>query len=84
MGYDSEGKHVLWEWRTMCLRKQIPRLEPERLFSQLLGKMSAEVKGFKMCFGEEVNRRVWRGCRRLGGIEGVTMFLSLFLYNVGV
>lgn len=65
-GTISEGKHVLWEWRTMCLRKQIPRLEPERLFSQLLGKMSAEVKGFKMCFGEEVTRRVWRGLQKVG------------------
>lgn len=63
----SEGKHVLWESRTVCLRKLIPRLESKRLFLQLLGKMSEEAKAFKVCYGEEVTRRVWRGLQRVGG-----------------
>lgn len=62
----SEGKHVLWESRTVCLRKLIPWLESKRLFLQLLGKMSEEVKAFKVCYGEEVTRRVWRGLQRVG------------------
>lgn len=67
MGYDFRGEACFMgvENKEM-LRKQIPRLEPERLFLQLLGKMSAEVKGFKMCFGEEVTRRVWRGLQKVG------------------
>lgn len=62
----SEGKHILWEWRTVCLRKQIPRLAPERLLSQLLGKMTTEVIAFRECFGEERTRKVWGGLRRVG------------------
>jgi len=62
----SEGKHVLWESRTVCLRKQIPRTESKRLFLSLLGKISAEVKAYKVCYGEEVTRRVWRGLQRVG------------------
>jgi len=62
----SEGKHVLWESRTVCLRKQIPRIESKRLFLSLLGKMSAEVKAYKVCYGEEVTKRVWRGLQRVG------------------
>lgn len=57
----SEGKHVLWEWRTDCLRKQTPRLASETVFLRLLSKIVAEVKAFKCCFGEEKTKRVWRG-----------------------
>jgi len=65
-GVISEGKHVLWEWRTTCLRKQIPLLAPERLFSRLLGKMRVEVEAFKECFGEGITKKTWGGLSRVG------------------
>ncbi len=57
----SEGKHVLWEWRTDCLRKQMPRLASDALFMRLLSKNAAEVKAFKCCLGEEKTKEVWGG-----------------------
>ncbi len=63
----SEGKHILWEWRTECLRKQTPHLASETLFLRLLGKIAAEVKAFKYFFVEEKTKKVWGGLTESGG-----------------
>lgn len=49
---NSEGKYILWEWRTTCLKNQLPRMFPERLFCRLLDKIVTEVKMYKECYGE--------------------------------
>lgn len=59
-------KYILWEWRTACLKKQLPCMLPERLFCRLLGKIVTEVKVYIECYGEEETRRVWGGLPRVG------------------
>ncbi len=65
-GVISQGKYILWEWRTACGKKQLPRIVPERLFGRLIGKMVIEVKAYKECYGGEEVRRVWGGLPRVG------------------
>lgn len=65
-GVISQGKYILWEWRTTCVKKQLPRMVPQRLFGRLLGKIVIEVKAYKECYGEEEARRVWGGLPRVG------------------
>lgn len=65
-GVISEGKNILWEWRTACLKKQLPRMLRERLFSRLLGKMVKEVNIYKEFYREDEVKRVWGGLPRVG------------------
>lgn len=65
-GVISQGKYILWEWRTTCVKKQLPRMVPQRLFGRLLGKIVIEIKAYKECYGEEEARRVWGGLPRVG------------------
>lgn len=62
----SEGKRILWEWRLRCLRKQLPGLEPQKLFSTFLASLVKEVNGYKSVYGEEKMRGVWGGLPRVG------------------
>lgn len=62
----SEGKRTLWEWRVRCLRKQLPGVEPQKLFLTLLANLGKEVKGYKAVYGEERTRGVWGGLPRVG------------------
>ncbi len=66
MGGCSEGKRILWEWRLRCLRKQLPGLEPQKLFSTFLASLVKEVNGYKSVYGEEKMRGVWGGLPRVG------------------
>lgn len=65
-GVISEGKNILWEWRTACLKKQLPCMLRERLFSRLLGKMVKEVNIYKEFYREDEVKRVWEGLPRVG------------------
>lgn len=62
----SEGKRILWEWRSRCLRKQLPSIEPQSLFWALMASVSKEIKGYRAAFGEEMVERVWGGLARVG------------------
>lgn len=62
-GIISEGKNILWEWRTECVRKQLQCFSTKRLFSCLLSKIAKEVICFKLYHGEEESRKIWGGYR---------------------
>ncbi len=76
----SERKHILWEWRTECLRKQTPHLASETLFLRLLGKIAAEVKAFKYFFVEEKTKSMGRLTESGGGVRE-RFFLGGFVWE---
>ncbi len=51
MGYDFRGEACFMGMENV-FEEADSLFGPENLFWQLLGKMLAEVKVFKMCFGE--------------------------------
>lgn len=62
----SEGKRIFWEWRLRCLRKQLPCIQPQKLVSAHMARLSKEVKGYRTLYGEEKMKRVWGRLPRVG------------------